>query len=85
VIVGVARVDLEDLVVDVGDDARGHDARKPHGLELQPRLDAVGVGEEDLVGAQADLLAGHRLAADQVGFDQLAREALGHQQSSELA
>ena len=71
VVVGIARVDLEDLVVDVGDHARRHDAWEAHRLELQPRLDPVGVREEDLVRADADLLSRHGLAADEVGLDQL--------------
>src|SRR5205085_4221576 len=55
-----------------------HHAWKAHGLELQPGLDAVGVGQQDLVGAEPDLFAGHGLAGDQVALDQLAGEALAH-------
>src|SRR3989454_1139444 len=78
VVVGVARVHLVDVVVDVGDDARRHDAREAHGLELEPRHRAVRVGEERLVHGQTDLLAGDGLARGEVRFDELPGEASVH-------
>ena len=77
-VVGVARVGLVDVVVDVRHDARGPDAGEAHGLELEPGHVAVRVGEQALVHAQRDLLAGHGLAGDEVRVDQLAREARSH-------
>ena len=77
-VVGVARVGLVDVVVDVRHDARGLDAGEAHGLELEPGHVAVGVGEQALVHAQRDLLAGHGLAGDEVRVDQLAREVQAH-------
>src|SRR5207237_230598 len=78
VVVGVARVDLIHLVIDVGDRALLGHPGQAHRLELQQRHVAIGVGEQDLVDADADLVAGHGLAGDEVAFDQLAREAQTH-------
>ena len=63
-VVGVARVGLIDLMIDVGHRARRHHAGEPERLELQPRLRAVGVGEEHLIDADADLFPGDRAAGD---------------------
>ena len=78
VVVRVPRVDGVDVVVDVGDDARRADAREPQRLELEQRHRPVGVGEQDLVDGERDLLAGHGLARHEVSVDQLAREAQSH-------
>ena len=78
VVVGVARVDLVDVVVDVGHHARRHHAGEAHGLELEEGHGAVGVGEQHLVDGDPDLLAGHGLAGDEVLLDELAREAPAH-------
>src|SRR5262249_61401023 len=77
-IVGVARVHLVDVVIDVGHHARRHHAGEPHRLELQPGQWAVGVGQEHLVDGEANLLAEDRLAGDEVALDQLARETSAH-------
>ena len=78
VVVGVARVRLVDVVVDVAHHPRGLDPRKAHGLELQPRHVAVGVREQALVHAQADLLSSRRLAGHQMRVDELARDGEAH-------
>jgi len=66
-------------VVDVGDGAPGHDARKAERLELEEGHRAVRIGEQHLVDGDADLLAHHRLAGDEMLFDELPREAsVGH-------
>ena len=78
VVVGVARVRLVDVVVDVAHHPRGLDPREAHGLELQPRHVAVGVREQALVNAQADLLSGCGLAGHQMRVDELARDGEAH-------
>ena len=78
VVVGVARVDLVDVVIDVGDHARRPHPREPHGLELEERHGAVGVGEQRLVHPQPDLVSRDRLPGDQVRVDELAGEAPAH-------
>src|SRR5207244_4127951 len=46
--------------------------------ELEPGQRTVGVGEEHLIHAQADLFTDDRLAGDEVTLDQLLSEGLAH-------
>ena len=79
-VVGVAGVDLEYLVVDVADRELRLDAGHAHRLELQVGQGAGGVLGQRLVDSDADLLAGHHLADDEMLGDQLPRQVLflGH-------
>src|SRR4030067_854256 len=53
-------------------------ARDAHRFELQEGLGGGEVLGEDLVDADADLLAGDQAALDEVGLEDLASEVLAH-------
>ncbi len=80
VVVGIARIDLVDVVVDVGHRSPGHHPREPHGLELEKGPGPVGVRQQNLVDGDPDFLADYRLAGDEALLDELAREAAAHPQ-----
>jgi hypothetical protein len=80
VIVGVAKVALQQVVVHVlRGELRAH-AVEPEPRELEHHHGPGGVLGERLVNAQRDLPARRHLAAEQMRLDQLVRDAAAHAQ-----
>ena len=76
-IIGIAKIGLQQLVIDVAHRQLGAHARHAHGLELQVTQCAKGILRQGLIDAQRDLRPRRHVAADQVGFDELVSQIHG--------
>jgi len=78
VVIGIAKVALEHIVVDIADREICAYPRNAHGLELQVGHRARGILRQGLIDVQSDLLAWDHLLSDEVISDNLLGQIVGH-------
>jgi hypothetical protein len=78
VIIGILKIGLQQVVIDILGRKLRPDTRQLHGLELQHHQRSCGILRERLVDREADLRAHFHPALDEMAGDQFLRKVLAH-------